>query len=281
MPLDITMGAIRGILAGGTSGEEPAALWTPADLGVSGTLWFDAGTNLTLSGTNVLGWTDRYSAATTASNLTASARPVYAAGGVAAGLGSIYFDGGDFLCFPTPTNLLATSAKSIFYIGKGDSSVFNIYNFTIATCILYGGVSNNNAGYALVFRSTDTLLLHAGGGSAVSAGLTQTTNEIVIGSCVKQAGTTANLVAFFKDGSAYALSANPALNGTPETDGGFTSIGRQANSSQRSWMGEVIVVPGAVGTDERQRIEGYLAHKWGRQASLPTGHPYKTTAPTR
>ena len=29
----------------------------------------------------------------------------------------------------------------------------------------------------------------------------------------------------------------------------------------------------------RKRLEGYLAHKWGGTANLPTGHPFKTTAP--
>ena len=29
----------------------------------------------------------------------------------------------------------------------------------------------------------------------------------------------------------------------------------------------------------RKRLEGYLAHKWGGASNLPTGHPFKTTAP--
>ena len=32
--------------------------------------------------------------------------------------------------------------------------------------------------------------------------------------------------------------------------------------------------------DDRQKAEGYLAHKYGIQANLPSDHPYKTTAPT-
>lgn len=31
---------------------------------------------------------------------------------------------------------------------------------------------------------------------------------------------------------------------------------------------------------EREKIEGYLAHKWGLTSSLPAGHPYKTNPPT-
>jgi hypothetical protein len=31
---------------------------------------------------------------------------------------------------------------------------------------------------------------------------------------------------------------------------------------------------------DRQKIEGYLAWKWGIQASLPAAHPYRNAAPT-
>jgi len=30
---------------------------------------------------------------------------------------------------------------------------------------------------------------------------------------------------------------------------------------------------------ERQKLEGYLAHKWGLEANLPSDHPYKASAP--
>ena len=36
---------------------------------------------------------------------------------------------------------------------------------------------------------------------------------------------------------------------------------------------------GTVDLTERQKIEGYLAHKWGLAANLPADHPYKTEAP--
>ena len=38
-------------------------------------------------------------------------------------------------------------------------------------------------------------------------------------------------------------------------------------------------VPGGAGFTTRQKIEGYLAHKWGLTGNLPAGHPYKTEAP--
>jgi hypothetical protein len=45
-------------------------------------------------------------------------------------------------------------------------------------------------------------------------------------------------------------------------------------------IAEIIIAPIAVDTDTRQKIEGYLAWKWGLQANLPPGHPYENAAPT-
>lgn len=40
-------------------------------------------------------------------------------------------------------------------------------------------------------------------------------------------------------------------------------------------------IPGTGGTDitDVQKAEGYLAHKWGLEGNLPSGHPYKSSAP--
>ena len=44
-------------------------------------------------------------------------------------------------------------------------------------------------------------------------------------------------------------------------------------------IAEVVMYQGDVGTVDRQKIEGYLAHKYGLAANLPSTHPYKTTPP--
>ena len=45
------------------------------------------------------------------------------------------------------------------------------------------------------------------------------------------------------------------------------------------WLGEYVVVPGTLSLSDRQKIEGYYAHKWAQLALLPGGHPYKTSPP--
>lgn len=52
-----------------------------------------------------------------------------------------------------------------------------------------------------------------------------------------------------------------------------------ADLSFNGQIGELIVVERVVTTDERQKIEGYLAHKWGIAANLPADHPYKAAPP--
>lgn len=45
-------------------------------------------------------------------------------------------------------------------------------------------------------------------------------------------------------------------------------------------LAELVVLTANVNAATRQRIEGYLAHKWGLTANLPNDHPYRWTPPT-
>ena len=45
-------------------------------------------------------------------------------------------------------------------------------------------------------------------------------------------------------------------------------------------MGELLLVGGLLSEQDRQQIEGYLAHKWGLQESLSLRHPYRSAPPS-
>jgi hypothetical protein len=46
-------------------------------------------------------------------------------------------------------------------------------------------------------------------------------------------------------------------------------------------LAEMIMITGSgFSTDDRQRVEGYLAHKWGLTGDLAADHPFKSSAPT-
>lgn len=51
------------------------------------------------------------------------------------------------------------------------------------------------------------------------------------------------------------------------------------NTEGKNRFAEVIVINAAVTTDNRQKIEGYLAHKWGLASRLLVAHPYKYSPP--
>lgn len=45
------------------------------------------------------------------------------------------------------------------------------------------------------------------------------------------------------------------------------------------WAAEVILVKAKLSQANREKMEGYLAHKWGLTGNLSAGHPYKSTPP--
>lgn len=81
-----------------------------------------------------------------------------------------------------------------------------------------------------------------------------------------------------------AASAGVAsVTGTMNTVAGrtFRMAGIDASPSYNSQIdvAEVVIVDRGLSTEDRRRIEGYLAHKWGVQSLLPDLHPYKQTPP--
>ena len=85
----------------------------------------------------------------------------------------------------------------------------------------------------------------------------------------------------FKDGSVETLTTSAALSTTLD---GF-SVGALQGALVENYysnisVAEIIVLYEAISTVNRQKLEGYLAHKWGLTANLPADHPYKTVGPT-
>jgi hypothetical protein len=74
--------------------------------------------------------------------------------------------------------------------------------------------------------------------------------------------------------------------GTPASLGGVASNALSTIGSLQGlfflngFISEMVVTNGVLSTTDRQRLEGYLAHKWGLEANLPAGHPFKSLPPT-
>lgn len=84
------------------------------------------------------------------------------------------------------------------------------------------------------------------------------------------------------------ISLNGALTLTgPTSIGTFTAgvttgLGREGTTSipVYGWVMEIVMFNTQLSQTNQQKMEGYLAWKWGSQASLPSGHPYYSSAPT-
>jgi hypothetical protein len=57
------------------------------------------------------------------------------------------------------------------------------------------------------------------------------------------------------------------------------SGGNVSRNYEGGAVGEWIVIPEVVSNAIAEKLEGYLAHKWGLTASLPADHPYKVNPP--
>jgi len=52
-----------------------------------------------------------------------------------------------------------------------------------------------------------------------------------------------------------------------------------ANTNVPSWGGNILEIIAVTSTTDREKIEGYLAHKWGLEGDLPLNHNFKSSAP--
>jgi len=72
-----------------------------------------------------------------------------------------------------------------------------------------------------------------------------------------------------------AITLNTGANG-------YANLGKGRNDDPRGWEGsfhELLAFGDEITTNERQKLEGYLCHRWGYTSLLPSGHPYKSAAP--
>jgi len=59
----------------------------------------------------------------------------------------------------------------------------------------------------------------------------------------------------------------------------FVVGGNAYGQWNRSYIHEIIVVNQSMSFSEIEKVEGYLAHKWGIESYLSSSHPYKNSAP--
>jgi len=244
-------------------------LWSPAEITTA--LWLDAAdaSTVTTVSNAVSEWRDKSGNARHATQSTAGERPTYTSAGQN-GLNVLTFDGSnDWLLLPNAAAPLGVNAT--FAAGKP--------NHTAASCCFVSREYYIN-GWAIDSRDSGTAARYTFNANATtSATLTNNTNKILTGIY------NGSIVSISVNGGTATTTNNSTAPSHDARD--LTVVGARFNngglplaSLYRGPMYEIIVLHSVPSTDTRQRIEGYLAHKWGLTANLPAGHPYKLVVPT-
>jgi hypothetical protein len=231
------------------------------------TLWLDAADRSTFTMNDTLTitqWRDKSGLANHASNV-GTLRLTSRIGNLPAitypGLGNTYFIGPLVNSGSTMTSFAVflmnssswTSARvlSLSRIGTPD---FNNSLFTAA-------ISRFNANF-VSFR----------------AGSSRGSIAATFGSAVQNATVfTGASNTYYQNGTAGTTVASTGNFGYSNYEVGG-SFGEESLVPLNGSVGEVIHYNSALNTTQRQQIEGYLAWKWGLEASLPSNHPYKSFA---
>lgn len=249
--------------------------WTPAEITTA--IWYDANDNATItaSGGNVSQWDDKSG---NGRHLTT----VGGSGNIVTGTRTI--GGLNVLDFPGTANLTRTAFSTTenngwaFLVIASDATTFTnsggarFANFALdgTNNRLYSGVGTTYSGFSDRAAGRFDDLTFA---NDILASATITTSPFILNF---GRAYQSNAVLYI-NGVSQGSKATLTNTNTHTTQS--VSIGGDANGYLDGVVGEVILLKTSPTTETRQLIEGYLAWKWGIEANLPVGHPYKDVAP--
>ena len=250
---------------------QETAAWTPAALTALRGWWdaSDISTVSTASGT-VTEWRDK------SGYVNADGAQMHAVPEFATGPGTVTIGGRNALdigtdqalVFPTPDIADADSRSVMIVLGD--------HHQTATRALFALGAAGDGNRWSLV-ETRGVLSLEWNGGKATSQ--VDALGAGLVGNF--HSGATVGGWSFSRNGTHVTgvTSDGTALSTFPNS--GW--IGRKSQASSGHAMGpvgEVILTAAEMTQSEREKCEGYLAHKWGFAALLPDHHPFKDAAPT-
>lgn len=238
-------------------------LWTPAALGLLLALWLDANdsSTITLNGFTVSEWQDKSGNNRHASQATVGSRPTYSKTELDSA--RLTFNN-QFLSSNYSINGL--SNVSVFVVGSSTETAYYVnfgYDFSVFRGVFVAQSTNNN------YYSVDG---RPYGGDFIRSTIPPASNQpaIIYGN-ITNTGIQAG---------ANGLLGTVVSYSTPSIQAGnFTHLFKVENVLNSGSISEVIVIQGAISTNTRQYLEGYLAHKWNLVNRLPNNHPFRFTPP--
>jgi hypothetical protein len=270
--------------------RKKSSMWTPAELtGLA--MWLDAAdaSTITLNGSDVSQWNDKSSSGFNASQATAANQPTYSATGFN-GKPTVTQSGDRFLEFGVTSLGRNVSGLTCAIVGSypaGQTFNSNANDIFISSGAAIGSTRfattpNPSAStadrYAIAGRRLDS-----DGFATVSSSTDSLANRGNPWISVAQRAYSDGVANHWTDGTQDLTNETMGTQGagnTSDTDSLrgelFAGVALLPTGSQLS---EIVLTHSTMTTADRQKLEGYLAWKWGLEANLPADHPYKTTPP--
>ncbi|WP_414755536.1 hypothetical protein [Anabaena sp. CCY 9910] len=261
-------------------------VWSPIRLPES-RLWLDARdvSTFTFNSSNISQWIDK-TAGRRFQQATSGNQPVYDTTGFN-GLPCLSFNGSSQL-LRTPAggpgaidnaNILRNTAQAMAYIvietGASFSSGRALFISTPTSAIpklaLYSSASGLHSMIGRRLNSDTNQVINTG------ANTRSLSTKYIQGALVDYSGANAKIrINGSELVSATFQTAGLAADGNPSA----TSVGAESNGANY-FLGKIaeVVVAHTSDLSESQKLEGYLAHKWGMASTLPNDHPYKNLPP--
>ena len=264
-------------------------LWRPDELGASLALWLDAEdtASITLNGSDVSQWNDKSGNNRNASQATALLQPTYLATGFN-GKPTLQTDGNDVLELGTTSLGRNVSGITCAIVGVHPSGL--IFGSNANELYISAGTSATNTRFAFTPNpSASTANRYAIAGRRLDTDSYQTTSSSTDSLANRGNQWIRVAQAAYSDGV-----ANHWTNGTQDqTNGPFQTSGVTSDTDSLrtsildgvsplpsgSQLCEIVLTHSTMTTEDRQKLEGYLAWKWGLESNLPVGHPYQLYPP--
>lgn len=233
--------------------------WTPAL--ISTALWLDAAdaSTITESGGAVSQWNDKSGNGRNVAQSTAANRPTYATN-------KIVFDGTDLLDVPVA---IGTASQNGFIFACVASSASSDA----------GLIGQDNADVSFWrIRGVNQLRDPGGAGAPYSNTFGIASNAVSIVTWI-QANNFIQSRANGTPVTTLTPSATSFQYLTASVKIGRRSVEAASGSFGSKDVYELICISSLSTLVAIEKLEGYLAHKWGLTANLPANHPYKVNPP--
>lgn len=254
-------------------------LWTPENITTS--MYFNAD-NVTIDGSNrVSQWTDLSGNDRHAVQSNNSRKPI--ANTFTGGQNALSFDGVDDLLWVGSTDYLDNVSGAWIF------SVNNLASKSGYTAIVSSILSTGNGHIVNGFYNDKYRIGSRRLDSDSFVTLVDTTAISGASHITFSQVDFANADSFlYVDGTQNASSTSHGTSGNTSSTYTYNTVigayagsesGSDYNSGINGKLGCVVIGAGVLSSSDREKLEGWAAHKYGLQSSLPSGHPYKNTPP--